>query len=103
MFKKKRVLTNQQAASLLPSIESFNQMASVMIDLLNKKIDAQQKRLRTISHVVNADYTPPTTHSISVSMIDIANTKVTKTGKGVTQANITWEDEVRRQQRGFIL
>lgn len=103
MGNKKRQLTSQQAESLLPSVESFNAMATVMIRLLNEKIDAQQRRLRTISHVINVDYTPPTTHSVSVSMLDIGNTKVRQKGKSVSQASMSWEEDIKRQRRGFIL
>lgn len=78
-------------------------MATVMIRLLNEKIDAQQRRLRTISHVVNADYTPPTAHSVSVSLLDIGNTKVRQKGKAPTQTTMSWEEDIKRQRRGFIL
>ncbi|NDD66369.1 hypothetical protein EBZ35_01775 [bacterium] len=103
MTKKKRSLSTQQATSLLPSVESFNAMATVMIRLLNEKIDAQQRRLRTISHVINVDYTPPTTHSVSVSMLDIGHTKVRQKGKAVTHTTMSWEEDLKRQRRGYIL
>jgi hypothetical protein len=104
--KKKRKYTKKEAQQALPSIKEFNKLASTFLNLLNQKVEQKQKRLSTISVLLDGSVRiKRKKHDINIQAVDLKSTLLNKK-KGTYSYNqaMNWEEDFRRnRKRGIVL
>ncbi len=103
--RRKRKYTKQEAQKAMPAVKEFNKLAAVFLKLLNQKVEQKQKRLSTISVLVNEISVKRDQRSmINIQTVDMKQTIVKKAGLGAFNQTMNWEDDYRKNRRkGVIL
>lgn len=104
--QKKRYMSKQEANTTVPVLKEFNALSRAFIKLLGQRVESKEKRVGKLSIMVTDMKIPlPNEHStIMVQTIDINDTRIKKKGsRGIIKEKMSWEDDVRRRNRGIIL
>jgi len=103
---KKKLMKHSDAKELVSFLDEFNSLSDAFIKILTNRVDTKKKKLHTLS-VMITDMKIPTEDkrsTISIQAIDINDTRVLKKGNwGSNKQKMSWEDDVRRRNRGIIL
>ena len=104
MAEQKKQYTAQEVRKILPSIRKFSSLADTLLGLLDSEIDQKKDEINSIKVLITDMKIPQEpNYSINIQAIDINDTRVSKKGKGKFNQKISWEDEVRKNNRGIIL
>jgi len=103
MAAPKRKLSKNETKKLVPILRHFNSMAKIFINMLNKKIEFEEKRLGNVKTMVSGMAIPKQNYNLNIHTVDINNTVVKKKGDGSYTQKMNWEEDFRNRKRGFIL
>lgn len=101
--KRKPKLGKERSKALVPMMKQFNKMAKSMIALLTKQIDYKEKKLSTISVLIQDLKIPESKSTISIQALDMNKTKYNKKGFGSENKLMEWERKYREQDKGIML
>lgn len=101
----KKKLNRQQTSSLIPAIKTFNKMAKVFINILNKKIKEKEDKINNIRVLVQdlPISAVQNHHNISIKTLDINETMVKVKGGAYKKQKMAWESDLRSRNKGIIL
>jgi len=100
---QKRKLSKSETKKLMPVLRHFNGIAKVFIRMLTQQIELEEKRLGNVKHLVTGGKIPKQNYNINIHTVDINNTVVRKKGSFSYSQSMTWEEDLRKKKRGFIL
>ncbi len=99
----KKRLSTTQVKVLLPILREFNKLAKVFLGILDQKIQAKENRINTLSVMVTDMKIPASQHTISISTVDMGNTKVTRSGGGTYSKRMDWEKDLPKNKGRSVI
>jgi hypothetical protein len=101
----KKKFNRAQTKKLLPGLRAFNKVARILIGVLTKQVEKKEKSLNTIRVMVNSDFVPKGQHhDISITTLDMNQTRVKKSGQVSYNQKMDWEkDFMKNKNRGQII
>ena len=91
----RRQLKKSDIRKKLSLMKKFNQMAKVFLDVVNAQINEKENQIWVL--VADMPLPKELTHNISVTAIDIHNTKMVKKGQFVRHEKMQWERSLRNK------
>jgi hypothetical protein len=102
--QKKRKLSRQEAKAVVPAAREFNRLADLFIKLFSQNIEQKEKRLNSVSYMVNGFKPLPKWHNtINIQSVDLKSSISTGyLGRSASQTD-RWEDDFRQKRKGVVL
>ena len=81
-------------------MEQFNNMAKGFLDVLNGQISDREHQIKIL--VTDMAIPKQLTHNLSITTVDMRDTKVVKKGAYVSHEKMKWEKDIYKK-RGTII
>jgi len=102
LFDRKEKLSAKESKSLLPGIKEFNKLSKAFIELLNQKITLQEKKVSTLSVMVDGMKIPDKPFTINAISAD-DQAKAFKKGGSIIKTKINWKKARNDSNKGVII
>jgi hypothetical protein len=104
--QQKDTLNPVQTKKLLPAIKGFNKLAKVFIGILQKRIEAKEKKIANIKLLVNdmpTNFSSNQNHGIIINNIGSEQMTVRKKGQSSFKKKTNWDDIRPSGNKGVLL
>lgn len=103
--KSQKKLGKHKTRSLIPVLNKFNKMATVLIRSLSQKIAYEEQQLSKIRVMVNDIKIPASAYqsSINITTVDLGKTTIKQKGSFSHNQVMDWEKDLGKRSKGVIL
>ena len=102
MNKQKKQLSKAEASKTIPIMKELNKLSKAFIGILKQKVKAKKESVHTLSVMVNEISIPQDHKSLlSITTIDINDTRVSRKGQGSYSESFKWEKPQKKNPGGI--